>query len=128
MEINSELNLENFQDRSEFEIGAPNFEWKKEQKLVVLDACFDMIHRENVRITDPVYYVSVNHGDREFFRVRIPITKVYQNKTSGISVWHQPNFDLTTTTADTFKIRLLSACGRNMPNPGPWAVLIAAIV
>ena len=125
MEINSECNSEG--DRSEFTVSGISHSWKKSEKVVVIDACFDLEHRKASDIVEPVYYVLLSHGDAPFLQLRVPISRVYKTNMKGLDVMHAPSRDIVTTEADQINVKLLGASGRRILNPGAWSILFTPV-
>ncbi|AMQ10600.1 hypothetical protein [Brazilian marseillevirus] len=125
MEINSESNTGG--DRSEFTVTGIAHAWKKTEKVVLIDACFDMKQREEAGIVEPIYYVSLSHNDAPFLQLRVPITRVYKTEIKGTDVMHVPLRDVVITEADEINVKLLGASGRRIQNPGAWAILFSPI-
>lgn len=126
MEVNSEINADG--NRSEFTMTGISHDWKKTEKVVVIDACFDLKQRDQSGIVEPVYYVSLSHNDAPFLQLRVPITKVYETNMKGLDVMHIPLRDMNITEADEINVKLLGASGRRIENPGAWSILFTPVV
>lgn len=123
MEINSEVhNEDDGECRSHFTLTGVNFTWNTKNRIFLVDACFDLEHRKNVGITDPVYYVSIYSASRKLFEMRVPITSIYKNRDFSVST--SPLCDCTVGQGEVLDVKLVGARGNTIADPGPWSVLI----
>ncbi|AGV01426.1 hypothetical protein C8_77 [Cannes 8 virus] len=108
-------------DESEFVVPIGETTWTTNQLYCIIDACFDLNKRATQSITNPLYHVSLSHGDSEFIRFRIPITKVYDG-IQGYTTFFRPSRDVTTSASDTITVRIVDSSGTRIQNPGSWAL------
>ncbi|BAU79999.1 hypothetical protein A9K97_gp352 [Tokyovirus A1] len=108
-------------DESEFDVPVGETTWSTSQLYCIVDACFDLGTRATEGITNPVYHVSLSHGDSEFIRFRIPITKVYDGIPS-YTAFFKPSRDVHTSASDTITVRVVNSSGVRIQNPGSWAL------